>query len=399
MTQFHPGFHSPYQGPNSLDPHDQVDETVDITLFAGLRLWQGAAVYANPELDQGFGLSDTLGVAGFPSGEAYKVGSNPPYVRLPRAFFRQVIDLGGAEESVPDGPNQLADTQTADRVTLTAGKFAAVDLFDTNRYAHDPRADFLNWAVIESAAFDYAADAWGYTYGMAAEWKQSWWTLRGGVFDMSEAPNTKELDSGFSQVAYLLELEERHTLWSHAGAARLLGWINDARMASYRDALRLGEETGAIPNTALVRKRQARGGLALNVEQEIVPNLGAFLRLSTNDGRKEAFDFADVNRSVSAGLAAGGAAWGRPDDAIGLAAVLNGLSGDARDYFAAGGLGILIGDGQLRYGAETILETYYSLRALRWLSLSLDYQYIQNPAYNRDRGPVSVFGFRIHAEM
>jgi len=399
VTQFHPGFHSPYQGQNSLDPHDRVDETVDLTLFAGLRLWQGAAVYANPELDQGFGLSDTLGVAGFPSGEAYKVGSNPPYLQLPRAFFRQVIDLGGAREEVADGPNQLADTQTADRVTLTAGKFSAVDLFDTNRYAHDPRSDFLNWAVIDSGAFDYAADAWGYTYGVAAEWRQSWWTLRGGVFDMSEVPNSKRLDYGFSQVAYMLELEERHALGGHAGAARLLGWIDDARMASYADAVALGEETGATPNVALVRKRQWRGGLALNVEQEILPNLGAFLRLGTNDGRKEAFEFTDINRSVSAGLSASGAAWGRPDDAIGLAAVLNGLSGDARDYFAAGGLGILIGDGQLRYGAETILETYYSLRALPWLSLSLDYQYIQNPAYNRDRGPVSVFGFRIHAEM
>ena len=399
MTQFHPGFHSPYQGQNSLDPHDRVDETVDLTLFAGLRLWQGAAVYANPELDQGFGLSDTLGVAGFPSGEAYKVGSNPPYLRLPRAFFRQVIDLGGAREEVADGPNQLADTQTADRVTLTAGKFSAVDLFDTNRYAHDPRSDFLNWAVIDSGAFDYAADAWGYTYGVAAEWRQSWWTLRGGVFDMSEVPNSKRLDYGFSQVAYMLELEERHALWGHAGAARLLGWIDDARMASYADAVALGEETGATPNVALVRKRQWRGGLALNVEQEILPNLGAFLRLGTNDGRKEAFEFTDINRSLSTGLSASGAAWGRPDDAFGLAAILNGLSGDARDYFAAGGLGILIGDGRLHYGAETILETYYSLRVLRWLSLSLDYQYIQNPAYNRDRGPVSVFGFRIHAEM
>jgi high affinity Mn2+ porin len=400
VTQFQPGFHSPYQGQNSLDPHDHVDETVDITLYAGLRLWRGGSIYANPELDQGHGLSDTLGVAGFTSGEAYKVGSNPPYMRLPRAFFRQVIDLGGAPEEVADGPNQVAGTQTADRITLTAGKFAAVDLFDANRYAHDPRADFLNWAVIESGAFDYAADAWGYTYGMAAEWKQSWWSVRAGVFDLSEFPNSKELDHSFSQVAYMLELEQRHALWGHAGAAKLLGWLNDAEMASYRDAVRLAEETGTAANASFVRKRQTRGGLALNVEQEIVPNLGVFLRLSTNDGRKEAFDFTDVNRSVAAGASLGGAAWSRPDDAFGLAFVLNGLSGDARDYFAAGGLGILIGDGRLpHYGAETILETYYAVRLLKWLGVALDYQYIQNPAYNRDRGPVSVIGLRIHAEI
>ena len=400
VTQFQPSFHSPYQGSNSLDPGTHVDETVDATLFAGLRLWKGGEIFVNPELDQGFGLSDTLGVAGFPSGEAYKVGSNAPYVRLPRAFFRQVIDLGGAEEEVADGPNQLAQTQRADRITLTAGKFAAVDLFDTNRYAHDPHADFLNWAVIDSGAFDYAADAWGYSYGMAVEWKQSFWSVRGGAFDMSEVPNGKKLDYGFSQVAYMLELEERHELWGRAGIAKLLGWLNSAHMASYADAVRLGEETGATPNVALVRKRQTRAGLALNVEQEIAPSLGAFLRLSTNDGRKEAFEFTDVNRSASAGLSVSGAAWSRPDDAFGLAAVLNGLSGDARDYIAAGGLGILIGDGRLpHYGAETILETYYSLRLLKWLGLALDYQYIQNPAYNRDRGPVSVIGLRVHAEM
>ena len=400
VTQFQPSFHSPYQGANSLDPDTHVDETVDVTLFAGLRLWRGAELYANPELDQGFGLSDTLGVAGFPSGEAYKVGQNAPYLRLPRAFFRQVIDLGGGDEPVEPGPNQLGGTQSRDRLTFTAGKFAAVDLFDTNRYAHDPRADFLNWAIIDSGAFDYAADAWGYTYGMALEWTQSWWTARAGVFDLSEVPNSKHLDESFSQVAFMVELEERHHLFGRAGKLKLLGWLNRARMASYRDAVALGAETGETPDVAAVRHRQNRPGIALNLEQEVTSDLGVFLRLSSDDGRKEAFEFTEINRSVSGGLSLTGARWGRPDDTFGLAAVVNGMSGDARDYFAAGGLGILIGDGRLpHYGAETILETYYSLRVRRWLCLGLDYQFIQNPAYNRDRGPVSVVGLRVHLEM
>jgi high affinity Mn2+ porin len=400
VTQFQPAFHSPYEGANSLDPETNAKETVDVTLFAGARLWRGAAVYANPEIDQGFGLSDTLGVAGFPSGAAYKVGKNAPYFRLPRAFFRQVVDLGGEPETVAPGPNEVGGTRTHDNLILTAGKFSAVDLFDTNRYAHDPRADFLNWAIIDAGAFDYAADAWGYSYGMAAEWTQSFWTVRSGVFDMSDVPNGKHLDLGFSQVAYMVELEERHTLFGHAGKVKLLGFLNSAHMASYSDAVALGSETGNTPNVALVRKRQERMGISLNVEQEITPDLGAFLRLSTNDGRKEAFEFTEINRSVSAGLSLAGEFWGRPDDGFGLAAVVNGISGDARDYFAAGGLGILIGDGRLpHYGAESILETFYSLRVAKWLCLGLDYQYIQNPAYNRDRGPVSVIGLRVHVEL
>jgi high affinity Mn2+ porin len=399
VTQIQPAFHSPYEGANSLDPDTNVKETVDATLFAGLRLWQGAAVYANPEIDQGFGLSDTLGVAGFPSGEAYKVGQNAPYFRLPRAFFRQVIDLGGEPVSVAPGPNEVGGTRTSDNLTLTAGKFAAVDLFDTNRLAHDPRADFLNWAIIESGAFDYAADAWGYTYGMAAEWTHSFWTARLGAFDMSDVPNAKHLDLGFSQVAFMAELEERHTLFGRAGKVKLLGFLNRARMALYRDALALGAATGTPPDPVPVRKRQDRLGIALNVEQEVTPDLGAFLRLSSDDGRKEAYEFTEINRSVAAGLSLAGARWGRPDDTVGLAAVVNGISGDARDYFAAGGLGILIGDGRLpHYGAESILETYYSLRVAKWLTLGLDYQFIQNPAYNRDRGPVSVIGLRVHLE-
>ncbi|HTO05929.1 MAG TPA: carbohydrate porin [Myxococcota bacterium] len=399
VTQLQPAFHSPYEGANSLDPDTHAKETVDATLFAGLRLWRGAAVYANPEIDQGFGLSDTLGVAGFPSGEAYKVGQNAPYFRLPRAFFRQVIDLGGEAEEVPPGPNEVGGTHTRDHLTLTAGKLSAVDLFDTNRYAHDPHADFLNWAIIDSGAFDYAADAWGYTYGMAAEWTQSWWTFRGGVFDMSEVPNSKHLDRGFSQVEFLLELEERHTLFGHAGELKLLGFLNRARMASYRDAVALGAATASTPDVALVRQRQERLGIALNVEQEVTAGLGVFLRLSSDDGRKEAFEFTEINRSAAAGLSLSGSLWGRPDDTFGLAAVVNGISGGARDYFAAGGLGILIGDGRLpHYGAESIVETWYSFRVASWLSLGLDYQLIQNPAYNRDRGPVSVIGLRVHLE-
>jgi high affinity Mn2+ porin len=399
VTQFHPSFPSPYRGPNSLDPGNRGDETVDLTLFAGVRLWDGGEFYANPEVDQGFGLSNTLGAAGFPSAEAYKVGAAEPYVRLPRAFLRQSFALGGDATLVEDGPNQVAGSQTADNVVITIGKFSVTDIFDNNSYAHDPRADFLNWTIVDAGAYDYAADSWAYTYGMAGEWTQSWWTLRAGLFDLSRMPNQKELQRDFDQFEIDVEAEERHTLSGQPGKLKLLAFLNEGRMANYGDAVRLGAEMGTIPNVALVRRHQAKMGGSLNLEQAITADLGAFARASLNDGTKEAYEFTEVNQSVSMGLSLKGGSWSRPDDVIGLAGVVNGLSPEAREYFAAGGLGILIGDGRLpHYGTENILETYYKVAVIEHVSLTADYQFIDNPAYNRDRGPVNVFAARVHVE-
>ena len=193
VNQYDPPFRAPYSGANSLAPNIGR-ETADVTVFAGLRLWQGAELWVNPEIDQGFGLSGSLGVAGFPSGEAYKVGADYPYARLQRAFLRQTIDLGGDVQKVDAGANQFSGTQTSDRLVFTIGKFSAVDIFDTNKYAHDPRGDFLNWTLLDTGTFDYAADAWAYTVGAAAEWYQGAWTFRAGLFDLSIAPNQTALD-------------------------------------------------------------------------------------------------------------------------------------------------------------------------------------------------------------
>jgi high affinity Mn2+ porin len=400
VMQYHPSFNSPYRGPNSLDPGNRGDETVDLTLFLGARLWHGGEAYINPEIDQGFGLSNTLGVAGFPSAEAYKVGAEDPYIRLPRAFVRQTFSLGGDSQPIDADANQLAGSRTADNVIVTIGKFSVTDIFDTNTYAHDPRADFLNWAIVDAGAFDYAADAWAYTYGAAAEWTQSWWTVRGGLFDLSRQPNVKYLQRNFSQFSVLSELEERHELWGQPGKVKLIGFVDYGRMGKYEDALRLGAVTGALPNVALVRRYQTKAGAALNAEQQLLPDLGAFARLSADDGSKEAYEFTEINRSLSVGLSLKGNRWSRPRDTIGLAFVINDISGDARRYFAAGGLGILIGDGRLpHYNYEKIEEIYYNLAAIAGLSLTVDYQFISNPGYNPDRGPVSVFGGRLHAEF
>lgn len=398
--QYHPGFTSPYMGMNSLDPKSEGRETFDATLFAGLRLWHGGEAYINPEIDQGFGLSNSLGVAGFPSGEAYKVGKADPYFRLQRLFFRQSVDLGGDAESVAPAANQLGGTRSADHLVITAGKFAVVDIFDTNDYAHDPRGDFLNWAVLDAGGFDYAADSWAYTYGVAVEWTQSWWTWRNGLFNLSRAPNEAQLVRGFGEYEYVSEFEARTKFGGRPGKIKLLGFLNRGRMADYRDALALAAGTGSVPEVSLVRRPADKPGAALNAQQEISDDLGAFLRLSLSDGSKEAYEFTEINRSIAAGLALKGSDWGRKDDTLGAALVVNGISNSARGYFAAGGLGILIGDGRLpHYGSEDIVETYYRAALTGWLTAGLDYQFIVNPAYNRDRGPVSVIGAQLHAQF
>lgn len=399
VTQGHARFTSPYSGPNSLIADGRTEETTDVTLYAGWRLWRGAELWLNPEIDQGFGLSNTVGMAGFPSGEAYKIGANTPYLRLPRAFIRQVIALGGDTSHVDGSANQLGGQTPVDNVTLTVGKFSVVDVFDTNTYAHDPRADFLNWSVIDAGALDYAADAWGYTYGAAVEWTENVWTLRAGLFQLSKIPNGKVTSVDFSQFMAVTEVEHRHQWHGHAGKVKVTPFLNRGRMAGYRDAVQQATATGALPDVAAVRRPATRPGIAVNVEQELAADLGVFVRASMNDGGKEAYEFTEINKSISGGLALKGIRWGRPDDTVGIAGVVNGLSAAARDYFSAGGIGILIGDGRLHYGAEKIVETYYAARLNAHVTLALDVQRAKNPAYNRERGPVSLYGARAHVEF
>jgi high affinity Mn2+ porin len=395
--QGYPPFHSPYQGPNSLPGSGQGRETSDATLYAGVRLWQGAELWINPEIDQGFGLADTLGVAGFTSGEAYKVGFAYPYARLPRTFIRQTIDLGGDEAKVDADANRFAGSQTANRVVLTVGKFAVTDIFDLNKYAHDPRSDFMNWAIIDTGTFDYAADPWGYTYGAAAEWYQGDWTVRGGLFDLSIVPNSVELDPSFGQFQWIGEIERRYTLWGQPGKLAVTGFLTRGRMGSFDDAIALAAVTGGPADIAAVRRYDSRGGVSLNIEQQITENIGAFVRAGVTNGDIEPYEFTDVDRTVSAGLSLAGKQWGRADDTVGVAGVVNGITKEHQAFLNAGGLGILVGDGMLPHpGPEQIVEAYYSYAVSPSTKLTADYQFILNPGYNTDRGPVNVFSGRLH---
>jgi high affinity Mn2+ porin len=391
-------FRNPYSGPNSLDPN-QGRETFDATAFLGMRLWKGAEVWVDPEIDQGFGLSTTLGVAGFTSGEAFKIGASVPYARIPRAFIRQTIDLGGDTQKVAAAANQLGASQTANRLAITIGKFGVTDIFDNNKYAHDPRNDFMNWSIIDTGTFDYAADAWGFTYGAAVEWYQGDWTVRGGIFDEPIVPNSADLDTTLTQFQWVGEIERRYELWGEPGKLAVTGFLTRARTGSFADAIALAAVTGGPADIAAVRRYQSRGGVSLNVEQQITEELGVFARAGFANGDVEPDAFTDIDRTVAAGLSLTGKQWGRPDDMVGVAGVVNGITKIHEQFLNDGGLGILVGDRMLPHpGPEQIIEAYYQL-PVSFFKLTLDYQFIVNPAYNADRGPASVVSARLHAQF
>jgi high affinity Mn2+ porin len=396
VVQSVPDFSTPYSGTNSLTPN-QTKETFDATLYVGVRPWQNGEIWINPEIDQGFGLSNTLGVAGFPSAEAYKVGKGHPYWRWARLFFRQTFNLGGETQTVESDQNQFAASNTANRIVLTLGKFGVADVFDTNKYAHDPRGDFLNWTIVDTGTFDYAADAWGYSTGMAAEWYQSDWTLRAGLFNLSKVANGETLETGFQQNQLDGEIEHRHRIGGHDGAIRLTVFSSRGNFGRYDDALALATATNTVPNVGLVLQRQTRTGVSLNIEQEVTDSVGVFLRAGTATGSIAPYDFTDIDRTIAVGTSISGRSWGREADTVGIAAVVNGISAEARRYLATGGLGILVGDGQLPdSGNESIGEMYYNWSMSKTVKLAFDYQFINNPGYNRDRGPINVFGLRLH---
>lgn len=401
--QGYPPIRSPYSGANSLPASGQGRETADATLYAGIRLWDGAELWIDPELDQGFGIGNSHGIAGFASAEAYKGGSDQPYARLQKAFIRQTINLGGKSQKTDADINQFAEMQTANRVVLTIGKFGIPDIFDTNKYANNSKADFLNWSLVNAGTLDYAGDGWGYTYGAAGEWYQGDWTLRAGVFDLSatpaggNSPDGSNLDPTFQQFEMVGEVERRYTLWGEPGTIKITGFLSRGRAGHYADAIALAAATGTPADITAVRTYDSRPGVSANLQQQISETVGVFARAGWSDGTIEPWDFTDIDRTVSAGVSVKGKDWGRPDDTFALAGVVNGISSEHQAFLNAGGLGIQVGDGMLPHpGLEQIVETYYSYALSSSTHLTADYQFIANPAYNADRGPVNVFSGRFH---
>jgi high affinity Mn2+ porin len=394
IVQGDSGFPAQYSGPNSLDSRGELRETVSLDLYAGARLWRGAEAHVDGLMWQGFGLSKTLGVEGFPNGEAFRLGTDVPNVNLARLFIRQTIGLGGEQEPVEDGPLQLAGRQDVSRVTLTLGKFSAKDVFDNNAYANDPRTQFMNWGLMANEAWDYPADSLGYETGFAAELNQPHWTARYGFFQMPRSSNGMAQDTHYREAwGMVAEFERRYTINGHPGAVRFLAFLNSAHMGSYQDAINSPVRPADIEATRAYRLKY---GFGFNAEQEIIKNVGAFARLGWSDGENEAWTFADVDRTASLGLSIKGEFWHRPNDTFGVAGVLNGISRVHQEFLEAGGTGILAGDGNLSYSLEKVMETYYDFEIWKCAHGAFDYQFVTDPAYNRARGPVSVLGVRLH---
>ena len=402
IFQGYPPFNASYSGANSLPPEGQSRETWTASAFLGIRLWQGAELYYNPELLQGFGVANTTGAGGYPNGEAQK--SNFPYPRYntSRLFLRQEIGLGGEREKVESDYGQLSGERDVSRVTLQIGKFSVKDVFDGNTYAEDPRMDFLNWSIWASGAFDYPADRLGLTWGFMAELNQPNWAVRAGYFLVGNEPNANTFDLAlFSRGGYVGELELRYRPFDRPGAIRFGTWMNSVFSGSYNEAVALAVANGVTADETIAQTRRGRTkfGFYINLEQELTDDIGLFSRFSWNNGKSEIVAFTDIDASLSLGFSIKGTRWGREQDRIGIAGALNSISGDHSSFLGAGGLGVLVGDGALNYGSEGVVEAYYAFQIAKGIIATADYQLLVNPAYNTVRGPVHVFSGRLSARF
>lgn len=398
-------FPAAYSGTNSLSPARELSYSWTTTLALGWRPWQGGELYFNPEAAQGVPLSGLTGLGGFTNGDMGRASGKTLKIYRARLFLRQSWPEGGEQQgeqdAVESAANQLAGMQSRRRWVLTAGNLSVLDVFDPNSYSHDPRTQFLNWAMMTYGAYDYAADARGYTWGAALEWYHDDWVLRAGRFIEPRQPNQQALDPKIWQhYGDQIELEHSHTLAGQPGRVRLLAFNSHLRMARYQDASALGALTGSTPDINLVRNsNQHKRGLGISFEQAVSAELGLFGRYSKADGKTETYAFTEIDQSVTAGAVLKGAAWQRAQDSVGLAVASNGLSAQRRAYLAAGGISFFIGDGALQYRQEQALEAYYNLAISKALALTLDWQRIRNPAYNAARGPVDVTSVRLHTEF
>ncbi len=399
-------FPSRYEGPSSLPSRNETELSDTYTLFLGARIVHDLEVYVNPELAWGRGIGDDTGLAGYTNGDIIGQGELRPEPYLARYFVRWRIATNKPgvkrtpEVQVGRAPNLIAGNVPADRLIVTFGKFAVSDIFDVNAYANDPRTQFLNDAFVNNLAYDMAQETRGYNLGLALAWVHPTWAVRFGTFAMPTAAGGPDLAYNWTNThseqlegelhAHLLQGKQPPLI------LRVQAFRNVADMGRYRDAL--AATPGMPPDITQVRKAGAvKYGFGLNFEQGLADQgaTGVFGRFGWNDGATESFASAEADRSLSLGAQFSGARWKRKDDRVGLALEQSDLSAAHRDYLAAGGQGLTLGDGKLTYGSEQIIETYYSYQFSKPLALTLDYQYISNPGYNRDRGPVSVLSLRL----
>jgi high affinity Mn2+ porin len=408
IAQKHSGFASPYSGEKSLaDTVEPTATSLSTTLFLGRKLWKGASFFFNPEASGGKGLSFATGVAGALNGETYRVGEVAPEVFVARAYLQQHIPLANtAYEYIDDDVNQIAGKIPTSRITVSAGKFAVADFFDDNSYSKDPRTQFFNWSAWANGAWDYPANTRGYTYGIVVELIKPKWAIKISSVAVPRIANFHLMEYKFGKVhSETIEFEHKFSVSKRQGNFHFFVSNTRSQAPSYENGINaiatnnqflLDVIKGEVEHRTYGGKKF---GLGINIEQELTDQIGFFTRAGWNDGKYATWAFTEIDRSINAGISVKGKKWKRNSDSWAVIGIINGLSQDHRAFLKAGGYGFIIGDGNLNYGTEQIIETYYSAQLNKFLWLTFDYQFVNNPGYNKDRGPVHVFGLRGHVEF
>ena len=401
---------------NSLLPDAERSFTATASLFLGVHVWPGAEAFFVPEVIAERPLSGLHGIGGaIQNFELQKQGSETPQLYRSRTFLRQTIGLGGERVVKTSDPLQLGSVTGARRIVLTAGNFTILDVFDRNTVAPDPRQGFFNMAFMTYASWDFPSDARGYSWGGTAELFWDDWAVRIGRITPPQSPNQLAVD--FRLTRYYgdqVEVEHDHKLGGRAGVVRLLAYRNHVDTGRFDDAISAyesdprknatacadyGSQNATAPGLCWVRKTNVKLGIGVSIEQHVTDDVGVFFRGMYSDGDTEVDAFNPADRSVALGVLAKGAPWHRPFDAAGIGGGMSWISDVHAQYLAMGGVDGFVGDGHLRQAAEGIFEAFYSVNLLRAVWLSADYQYLWNPGFNADRGPVHILGARVHAEF
>jgi hypothetical protein len=423
ISQWMPAFQAPYTNlngsTNSLKPNAQNSFTWTATLFFGLKLWDGGEIYAVPEVISELPLSQLKGLGGdIQNFELQKNGSEVPIIYNARAYFKQEFDIGGSRERLESDPLQLGATVDTRRFNFIVGKFSVLDFFDKNTYAGDLRRQFFNMSFMASAAFDFAADSKGYTVGLVGEQFWDQWTVRYGRVAAPYYPNQLILNYDiFQYYGDQAEIEHRHEVFGMPGAIRLLGFRNHEVMGKFTDAIAMyernpgaynattcpgfnyGSHNATAPDLCWARKPNTKLGIGLNIEQQVLDDLGFFARGLWNDGNTEVYSYTSTDRSISLGSLLEGDRWGREKDTVGVGFSQNWISKSHAQYLAMGGIDGFIGDGALRQATEHVVDVFYSFNVANPFWVTADFQHIANPGYNSARGPVDVYGLRAHLEF
>jgi high affinity Mn2+ porin len=398
ITQYKPAFSAKYSGTNSLSTKEETQMSTTLTLFLGAKLWQGANIFINSEVAGGSGLSGSLGVGASTSGETYRVDNSAPSFELARLYITQLIPLNHETEYLESSQNQLESNIPTQYLSFTIGKICVADFFDLNSYSHDPRTQFMSWALMSNGAWDFPANTRGYTPSVVLTWVTPANELRYAFSLMPTTANGMTMNWETSKAgSHTLEYTHNYNITGNKGSVRLFSFLNYGNLGNYNESLALSLSAPDI--TATRKFSRTKLGFGIDAEQAISKDLGTFFRASWNDGNNETWAFTEIDRTVSFGLSANGNRWNRLDDVVGLAHVISGLSTPHINYLKAGGKGFELGDGNLNYGLENLTEFYYSFQMTKNISISAAYQHIFNPGYNKDRGDVNVFSSRLHIQL